>query len=212
MSDVRPEALKALLFASSAAGMLCATPVLADAETTPAPAVDQSQATTTLSAIDVHGQRQRREPSDPQYVAPLVDTPRAVTVIPHQIIEQQPPRSRTSCAPRPASPLAQARAASPWPTGPSSVASPRATTSSSTASATAAASSARSSTWNRSRSSRAPIPSIRGAARAGAASTSAPRPRACRPLPTPAWAQAPTAICAARSMPTGRCPRRQPCA
>ena len=88
MSDVRPEALKALLFASSAAGMLCATPVLADAETTPAPAVDQSQATTTLSAIDVHGQRQRREPSDPQYVAPLVDTPRAVTVIPHQIIEQ----------------------------------------------------------------------------------------------------------------------------
>ena len=92
MSDARSSALKALLFASSAAGMLCASPVLAadDAPVASAPsdATDITQDATTLSAIDVHGQRIKREPKGPTFVAPLVDTPRSVTVIPQQIIEQ----------------------------------------------------------------------------------------------------------------------------
>ena len=91
MSDARSSALKALLFASSAAGMLCASPVLAGDEASiaaPNEAADITQDATTLSAVDVHGQRVKREPKDPQFVAPLVDTPRSVTVIPQQIIEQ----------------------------------------------------------------------------------------------------------------------------
>jgi catecholate siderophore receptor len=90
MSD-RSTALKALLFASSAAGMLCASPVLANDEApiaAPNEAADITQDATTLSAVDVHGQRVKREPKDPQFVAALVDTPRSVTVIPQQIIEQ----------------------------------------------------------------------------------------------------------------------------
>jgi catecholate siderophore receptor len=87
MSDARSSALKALLFASSAAGMLCASPVLASDEA-PIATADITQDATTLSAVDVHGQRVKREPKDPQFVAALVDTPRSVTVIPQQIIEQ----------------------------------------------------------------------------------------------------------------------------
>ena len=87
MSDARSSALKALLFASSAAGMLCASPVLANDEA-PIVTADVTQDATTLSAVDVHGQRVKREPKDPQFVAALVDTPRSVTVIPQQIIEQ----------------------------------------------------------------------------------------------------------------------------
>lgn len=86
MSD-RSTALKALLFASSAAGMLCASPVLAN-DDAPVATADITQDATTLSAVDVHGQRIKREPKDPTFVAPLVDTPRSVTVIPQQIIEQ----------------------------------------------------------------------------------------------------------------------------
>lgn len=80
-------ALKALLFASSAAGMLLAAPALAETRGEAVIGAEDQDAT-TLSTIDVHGQKRRREPSDPSYVAPLVDTPRAVTVIPQQIIEQ----------------------------------------------------------------------------------------------------------------------------
>jgi len=87
MSDARSSALKALLFASSAAGMLCAAPAMA-ADEAPIATADITQDATTLSAVDVHGQRIKREPKDPQFVAPLVDTPRSVTVIPQQIIEQ----------------------------------------------------------------------------------------------------------------------------
>ncbi|WP_312781002.1 TonB-dependent siderophore receptor [Brevundimonas sp.] len=87
MSDARSSALKALLFASSAAGMLCAAPAMA-ADEAPIATADVTQDATTLSAVDVHGQRVKREPKDPQFVAPLVDTPRSVTVIPQQIIEQ----------------------------------------------------------------------------------------------------------------------------
>ena len=87
MSDPRSSALKALLFASSAAGMLCAAPVLA-ADDAPIITADITQDATTLSAVDVHGQRIKREPKDPTFVAPLLDTPRSVTVIPQQIIEQ----------------------------------------------------------------------------------------------------------------------------
>ena len=88
MSDTRSDVLKALLFASSAAGMLCAAPALAAAdETAPADGV-VSQDATHLGTLDVNGHRVKREPKDPQFVAPLVDTPRTVTVIPQQIIEQ----------------------------------------------------------------------------------------------------------------------------
>ena len=78
-------ALRALLFASSAAGLMCAAPALAETPVeTPAP--DQQAA--DLGAIDVNGQRIRREPTSAEFVAPLVDTPRSVTVIPQQVIEQ----------------------------------------------------------------------------------------------------------------------------
>lgn len=91
MSASRSDALKALLFASSAAGMLCAAPAVASAgaadEIAPADGVI-SQDATHLGTVDVNGHRVKREPKDPQFVTPLVDTPRTVTVIPQQIIEQ----------------------------------------------------------------------------------------------------------------------------
>ena len=67
--------------------MLCATPVLA-AE--PATGLDPNDpaAQTTLSTVDVNGRRHRPEPRSPEFVADLVDTPRAVTVIPQRVIEQ----------------------------------------------------------------------------------------------------------------------------
>ena len=83
MSQSRATALSLLLAASSAAGMLCVQPACA-AE----PAAADANDTEDLGTIDVHGQRQVRQPASPEYVAPLVDTPRAVTVIPQQIIEQ----------------------------------------------------------------------------------------------------------------------------
>ena len=58
------------------------------ADEAPIASADITQDATTLSAVDVHGQRIKREPKDPQFVAPLIDTPRSVTVIPQQIIEQ----------------------------------------------------------------------------------------------------------------------------
>ena len=92
MSDARSAALKTLLFASSAAGMLCAAPALASevgaADEAPVVTAGGSQDATNLGTIDVQGRRIKREPKDPSFVAPLVDTPRAVTVIPQQIIEQ----------------------------------------------------------------------------------------------------------------------------
>ncbi|KAK0360471.1 hypothetical protein LTR94_027167, partial [Friedmanniomyces endolithicus] len=88
MSDTRSAALKALLFASSAAGMLCAAPAIAAADEAPPADGVISQDATNLGTVDVHGHRVKREPKDPQFVTPLVDTPRTVTVIPQQIIEQ----------------------------------------------------------------------------------------------------------------------------
>lgn len=90
MSETRASSLRALLFASSAAGMLVAAPaVAADASADEAvvTAADQQQPA-NLGTIDVNGQVQKREPQSPEYVAPLVDTPRAVTIIPEQIITQ----------------------------------------------------------------------------------------------------------------------------
>jgi catecholate siderophore receptor len=97
MTDTPASTLRALLFASSAAGMLCAAPALA-AEAAPegpistapvsGPASVDDQETTHVGDVDVNGQRRRREPTSPRYVAPLLDTPRAVTVIPQEIIEQ----------------------------------------------------------------------------------------------------------------------------
>jgi catecholate siderophore receptor len=84
MSLSRSEALRALLFASSAAGMLVAGPVMAD----PGPDGTDPQDATNLGTVTVTGQPTRREPRSPEFVAPLVDTPRSVTVIPQQIIEQ----------------------------------------------------------------------------------------------------------------------------
>lgn len=83
MSDTTT-ALRALLFASSAAGMLCAAPALAEA-----PVLDGADVQSTdLGTIDVEGRRVARQPASPEFVAPLVDTPRSVTVIPQQIIQQ----------------------------------------------------------------------------------------------------------------------------
>jgi len=90
MSESRAAALRSLLFASSAAGMLVAAPALAvevapeDGAVVTAP---QSQAE-GLDSIDVTGRRIRREPTGPEFVAPLIDTPRSVTIIPEQIIIQ----------------------------------------------------------------------------------------------------------------------------
>ena len=84
MSFSGPEALRALLFASSAAGMLMAGPVLAD----PGPDGTDPQDATNLGTVTVHGEPARREPQSTEFVAPLVDTPRSVTIIPQQIIEQ----------------------------------------------------------------------------------------------------------------------------
>lgn len=82
----RADTLRALLFASSAAGMLVASPAMAGE---PDGAIVTSQdEPTTLSAVNVNGHHARREPQSPEFVAPLVDTPRAVTVIPQRIIEQ----------------------------------------------------------------------------------------------------------------------------
>ena len=69
--------------------MLVAAPAIAAeaAEGAVATAIDQQQPT-NLGTVDVNGHIQRREPQSSKYVAPLVDTPRAVTVIPQQVIEQ----------------------------------------------------------------------------------------------------------------------------
>lgn len=79
----RADALRALLFASSAAGMLMAGPALAE----PGPDGEPQEAT-TLETVTVDGRPVRREPTGSEFVAPLVDTPRSVTIIPQQIIEQ----------------------------------------------------------------------------------------------------------------------------
>lgn len=90
MSESRASSLRALLFASSAASMLVAAPAVAAdvaADEAVVTAADQQQPA-NLGTIDVHGQVQKREPESPEYVAPLLDTPRAVTIIPEQIITQ----------------------------------------------------------------------------------------------------------------------------
>lgn len=49
-----------------------------------------------LTGVDVNGVRVRaREPESPKFTAPLVDTPRSVTVIPRQVIEQTAATSLT---------------------------------------------------------------------------------------------------------------------
>jgi len=87
MTDSRALAIKALFMAGGAAGILGSTPVLAEANEGVVVA-EVSQDATNLGTIDVHGRKVRREPTGPEFVAPLVDTPRAVTVIPQQVIEQ----------------------------------------------------------------------------------------------------------------------------
>ncbi|MDZ4363249.1 TonB-dependent siderophore receptor [Brevundimonas sp.] len=85
MSDTA-STLRALLFASTAAGMLCASPALASDPD--ADAGQDPDRATDVAPLTVDGQRIRHEPTSPEYVAPLVDTPRAVTVIPQRVIEQ----------------------------------------------------------------------------------------------------------------------------
>jgi catecholate siderophore receptor len=84
MTDSRAAALRALLFASSAAGMLCAAPAVAgDTD-----GAEDPQSVTDPGSVNVVGQMPRHEPTSAAFVVPLVDTPRAVTVIPRAIIEQ----------------------------------------------------------------------------------------------------------------------------
>ncbi|MES2833373.1 MAG: TonB-dependent siderophore receptor [Pseudomonadota bacterium] len=83
MSSTSPAALRALLFASSVAGMLCAGQAAAD------PVVDPNDPTgqeTPVAGVEVVGERHAL--TSPEQVAPLVDTPRSITVIPRAIIEQ----------------------------------------------------------------------------------------------------------------------------
>lgn len=87
MSETRAGALRALLFASSAAGLMVAAPAMAEV-VADAPIATADQDSTNLGTIDVNGKRVKREPTSSEFVAPLVDTPRAVTVIPQQVIEQ----------------------------------------------------------------------------------------------------------------------------
>ena len=82
--SLSPAALRALLFASSAAGMLCAGKADADPATDPAFDPDQE---VVVAGVEVTGRR-GHEPVSPEHVAPLLDTPRAITVIPRAIIEQ----------------------------------------------------------------------------------------------------------------------------
>ncbi|WP_298162735.1 TonB-dependent siderophore receptor [Brevundimonas sp.] len=92
MSLPNANALRALLSASTAAGMLCAAPAYAaepEAVVPVDPATDALQArTSTLETVDVEGRRVHRQPASPRFTAAVVDTPRAVTVIPRQVIEQ----------------------------------------------------------------------------------------------------------------------------
>jgi catecholate siderophore receptor len=84
----RADTLRSLLFASSAAGMLMAGPAMAAGPDAPPVITADPQEATNLGTISVEGHTVRREPQSPRFVAPLVDTPRAVTIIPQQIIEQ----------------------------------------------------------------------------------------------------------------------------
>jgi len=71
--------------------MLCVTPALAaeaPATEVVSPTAMDAQDSTNLGTVDVNGRRVRREAASAEFVAPLVDTPRAVTVIPQQVIEQ----------------------------------------------------------------------------------------------------------------------------
>ncbi|WGM30082.1 TonB-dependent siderophore receptor [Brevundimonas sp. NIBR11] len=90
MSSSNAQVLRVLLGASTAAGMLCAAPAFASEPEAVATAdpVQETQATSTLETVDVDGRRVRREPASPRFTSDVVDTPRAVTVIPKQIIEQ----------------------------------------------------------------------------------------------------------------------------
>ena len=92
MSDTR--ALRALLFASSAAGMLCATPTLAaEPATAAAPGVEGPQDSTNLGTIIVTGQTRG-------YVAvnsvtatktdtPLIDVPQSINVVTRAQLDDQ---------------------------------------------------------------------------------------------------------------------------
>lgn len=82
-----PNALRALLFASSAAGMLMAAPAMANEPAIVDPS-DQDPTGQEVEGIEVVGERADREPEGAEFVAPLVDTPRQITVIPERIIEQ----------------------------------------------------------------------------------------------------------------------------
>ena len=88
MSESSASSLRALLFASTAAGMLASAPALAAGETAAPDVQTTQQQATNLGDIDVHGRPTPRQPESPKYVAPLVDTPRSVTIIPQQIIDQ----------------------------------------------------------------------------------------------------------------------------
>lgn len=89
MSNASPRASTLAFAMLGGAAFLAATPALAavDANELVDVAPEDQQAT-EVDAIDVNGRRIRPEPASPRFVAPLVDTPRAVTVIPQRIIEQ----------------------------------------------------------------------------------------------------------------------------
>lgn len=120
----------------------------ASVATAPAASADNNE----VAGVRIDAKRVA-DPSSSKFTAPLVDTPKSVTVIPSRIIEQTAATSLTDILrTSPGITFGAGEGASRWPTVRSSAAPVRPTTSSSTASATAAARPARSSTWNRSRS------------------------------------------------------------
>ncbi|HAV71768.1 MAG TPA: TonB-dependent siderophore receptor, partial [Stenotrophomonas sp.] len=68
---------------SSALLLAIATPAIAHAETD---AAADPQRATELDGVDVHGERVRAQSS--KFTAPLLDTPKSVSVISQQVIEQ----------------------------------------------------------------------------------------------------------------------------
>ncbi|WP_374469207.1 TonB-dependent receptor [Phenylobacterium sp.] len=83
----------ALVFAAASVAGLSMGAVAHAEETAIATAAD-APAPAELSGVDVTGGR-HREPDAPKFTAPLIDTPRSVTVIPRQVIEQTAATSLT---------------------------------------------------------------------------------------------------------------------
>ena len=92
-TGVRATPKRALCLAAvaGAAGLSLAPALAAAADESPAgpaSAADEQRPATEVSGVDVTAER-RGEPESPKYVAPLLDTPQTITVVPKEVIEAQ---------------------------------------------------------------------------------------------------------------------------